>query len=165
MERSTTPDDRDPDRPIPTDPQTVARLEAENALQQFDVALEHIEAALRSEKAYRLRPSDVYHFNYLAIKGLSENPGIPRPANVTIHGSRHTPPSPHEVPALIEDMCGYVNENWDQSAVHLAAYLMWAINWIHPCEDGNGRTARIVSYVVLCIRLGYLLPASIRDAF
>jgi Fic family protein len=35
---------------------------------------------------------------------------------------------------------------------------MWRLNWIHPFTDGNGRTSRAVSYLVLCLRLGYLLP-------
>jgi Fic family protein len=35
---------------------------------------------------------------------------------------------------------------------------MWRLNWIHPFTDGNGRTARAASYLVLCLRTGYLLP-------
>jgi Fic family protein len=35
---------------------------------------------------------------------------------------------------------------------------MWRLNWIHPFTDGNGRTARSTSYLVLCLRTGYLLP-------
>jgi Fic family protein len=34
------------------------------------------------------------------------------------------------------------------------------LNWIHPFTDGNGRTARALSYLVLCIRLGYRLPGT-----
>jgi Fic family protein len=37
---------------------------------------------------------------------------------------------------------------------------MWRLNWIHPFADGNGRTSRIVSYVVLSIRAGALLPGT-----
>jgi Fic family protein len=58
-------------------------------------------------------------------------------------------------------MCDYVNENWERSSpIHLAAYLMWRLNWIHPFADGNGRTSRIVSYVVLSIRAGAILPGT-----
>lgn len=55
-------------------------------------------------------------------------------------------------------MCDYVNDNWRRSALHLCAYVMWRLNWIHPFTDGNGRTSRAVAYVVLCCRLGYVLP-------
>jgi len=37
---------------------------------------------------------------------------------------------------------------------------MWRLNWIHPFSDGNGRTSRALSYAVLCIKLGYVLPGS-----
>ncbi|BAR98944.1 filamentation induced by cAMP protein Fic [Blastochloris viridis] len=65
------------------------------------------------------------------------------------------------MPELIEELCDYVNDNWEaKTALHLAAYIMWRLNWIHPFSDGNGRTSRILSYVVLCIRIGYVLPGS-----
>jgi Fic family protein len=43
---------------------------------------------------------------------------------------------------------------------HLAAYLMWRVNWIHPFFGGNGRTARAVAYLILCARLGFRLPGT-----
>jgi Fic family protein len=46
----------------------------------------------------------------------------------------------------------------EKSAIHLAAYVMWRVNWVHPFDDGNGRTARAASYLVLCVKLGYRLP-------
>jgi Fic family protein len=45
--------------------------------------------------------------------------------------------------------------------LHLASYVMWRLNWIHPFTDGNGRTSRAVSYLVLCIRLRALLPGKL----
>ena len=55
-------------------------------------------------------------------------------------------------------MCDYVNSHGDdRTAIHLAAYVMWRLNWIHPFTDGNGRTSRIVSYVVLGARLKSVL--------
>jgi Fic family protein len=35
---------------------------------------------------------------------------------------------------------------------------MWRLNWIHPFTDGNGRTSRALSYALLSIKLGYVLP-------
>jgi Fic family protein len=34
------------------------------------------------------------------------------------------------------------------------------MNWIHPFADGNGRTARAISYVVLSVKLDSLLPGT-----
>jgi Fic family protein len=58
-------------------------------------------------------------------------------------------------------MCAYVNDHWnDTSALHLCAYVLWKLNWIHPFSDENGRTARAVAYVVLSTKLDSLLPGS-----
>jgi Fic family protein len=63
------------------------------------------------------------------------------------------------VAAFVEEMCDYVNEKWSQqTAIHLASYAMWRLNWIHPFDDGNGRTSRMLSYVILCVRSGQHLP-------
>jgi Fic family protein len=84
-----------------------------------------------------------------------------RPAGVKIEGSKHQPPDAYLVPELIEELCDYVNDNWEQSSpIHLGAYLMWRLNWVHPFADGNGRTSRILSYVVLSIRAGFILPGT-----
>jgi Fic family protein len=85
-----------------------------------------------------------------------------RPASVVIEGSYHEPVGAHLVASLIEELCDYVNDNWqDKTAIHLAAYVMWRLNWIHPFSDGNGRTSRITSYVVLSIKTGCLLPGTV----
>ncbi len=56
-------------------------------------------------------------------------------------------------------MCAYLNDRWTtKSPIRLAAYAMWRLNWIHPFTEGNGRTSRAVSYLVLCLRLRALLP-------
>jgi Fic family protein len=84
-----------------------------------------------------------------------------RPAGVEIKGSKHEPPGAHLVPELIEEMSDYVNEHWiNATPIHLGAYIMWRLNWIHPFADGNGRTSRILSYVVLSIRAGAVLPGT-----
>jgi Fic family protein len=65
------------------------------------------------------------------------------------------------VPDLVGGMCAYVNQNWNErNAIQLAAYILWRMNWIHPFADGNGRTARIVSYVVLSTKLNSVLPGA-----
>jgi Fic family protein len=57
-------------------------------------------------------------------------------------------------------MCEYVHTHWQSSPIHLASYLMWRTNWIHPFFGGNGRTARAVSYLILSARLGFVLPGT-----
>lgn len=94
-----------------------------------------------------------------ALDGLSAHAGNYRPGHVEIGGSGHEPPGAHLVPELVEEMCDYVNDHWESNtALHLSAFVMWKLNWIHPFSDGNGRTSRAVSYLVLCMKLGYKLP-------
>lgn len=111
-------------------------------------------------KPFRLRISDILSLNRVAIEGVNPLAGVFRPDAMTISDSRHNPPPPEFVPEFTEEMCDYVNANLDQPPIHLSAYLLWRINWIHPFDDGNGRTARAVSYAVLCISLGYELPGT-----
>ena len=143
-----------------TDPVEKARREARNGLRQFDEVVEQIEYWLQPERPFRLRPSSILTLHRKALEGISSFAGVWRPTGIEIAGSRHVPPPAHLVPELIESMCDYVNENWKRSAIHLSAYCLWRMNWIHPFVDGNGRTARVTSYLVLCVRLGYRLPGT-----
>ena len=135
-----------------------AQREAENGLRQFDFGLAIIEDAVAKGDPFRLRPSMILALHREALQGLSPYAGNWRPAAVRIEGSGHEPVDAFRVPELIEDMCYYVNSHRDdRTAIHLAAYVMWRLNWIHPFTDGNGRTSRIVSYVVLGARLKSVL--------
>ena len=148
------------DADLISDPDERARAEVRNGLRQFDLGMEIVADALAKGAGYRLRPSALLALQRAALEGISLYAGNYRPAGIEIQGSRHTPPGAHLVPELVEEMCDYVNDNWAATPVHLAAYLMWRLNWIHPFVDGNGRTSRIISYVVLCVRLGFRLPGT-----
>ena len=140
------------------DPIMKAEAEALNGLRQYDAGLATIQIAL-DRGAFKLRLSHILGLQREALAGISSYAGNFRPAGVKIEGSTHEPPGAHMVPELIEELCDYVNDNWaSATAIHLASYVMWRLNWIHPFADGNGRTSRIASYVVLCIRLGAVLP-------
>lgn len=144
-----------------TDPDELAKAEALNALRQFDMVSQMIDAHLQPDRPFRLRPSAIMSLHRIALEGINSFAGIYRPAGIEIGGSRHTPPESYLVPSLVEDMCDYVDAHWNErSALHLAAFVMWRLNWIHPFSDGNGRTSRAVSYLVLCLRLGYRLPGT-----
>jgi Fic family protein len=162
-------DDEDPDRhSVPSsadviaDPDERARREARNGLRQFDAVTEIVDSWIaKSDRKFKLRPSTILHLHRVALEGISAHAGNYRPAGVEIRGSEHRPVGAHLVPELVEDLCDYVNENWSaKSPIHIAAYAMWRLNWIHPFVDGNGRTARALSYLVLCLRLGYRLPGT-----
>ena len=144
-----------------TDPEERAKREARNALRQFDTVVQLIEAWLKPDRPFKLRTSAILQLHRVALEGISAYAGNFRPADIEIQGSQHQPVGAHMVPELIEDMCDYINEHWQgKSALHLCSYVMWRLNWIHPFDDGNGRTSRALSYLILCVRLGYQLPGS-----
>lgn len=154
MDRESKPDRYE----IETDPKERARREAANGIRQTDFVFATIDAYLQGEKRFKLRPSFLGDLNRLAVDGLTRYAGVPRPHGMSITGSGHAPPPADQVQPLLEELCDYVNENWGRSPIHLAAYVMWRLNWIHPYDDGNGRTSRAVSYTVLSLRLGVRLP-------
>jgi len=145
---------------IISDPDLLARQEALNGLKQFDVVLQMIETFLDPDRhPFKFRPSHLLHLHRVALMGISQYAGNFRPSDIEIGGSLHKPPGAFEVPERIEELCDYVNEKWsEKSPIHLASYVMWKLNWIHPFTDGNGRTSRAASYMILCVRLGYVLP-------
>jgi|SRR5579864_3901300 len=138
-----------------------ARREVANGLRQFDAVVQLVEQVRAEKRPFKLRLSTILSLHRLALEGISGFAGNFRPAGVEIGGSQHAPAGAHLVPELVEGLCDYVNDNWaSASAIHLSAYVMWRINWIHPFDDGNGRTSRAASYLVLCMKMGTLLPGT-----
>jgi Fic family protein len=142
-----------------SDPQAKAEAEARNGLRQFDYGIQTVHQALE-RGSFKLRPSLILALQREALTGISAYAGNFRPAGVEIVGSKHKPAEAHLVPELIEELCDYVNDNWEKTAIHLASYVMWRLNWVHPFADGNGRTSRILSYVVLSIRAQSVFPGT-----
>ena len=136
----------------------IAKIEAANALLQTECVRQLVMTCM-DRKTFKLRPSAVLTLNREAIQGLSAYAGNWRPGDVVIGKSMHQPPGAHLVPELVEELCDYVNDNWaTRSALHLASFVMWRLNWIHPFTDGNGRTSRATSYLVLCAKEGTWFP-------
>jgi Fic family protein len=132
-----------------SDPDRRAEREALNGLRQYDAVLEMVEYFQHPERPFRFRPSQPTHLHRIALEGISSYAGNFRPAGIEIGGSRHEPAGAHQVPELVEDLCECTNANWaSRTAIHLAAYVLWRLNWIHPFTDGNGRTSRVASYLV-----------------
>jgi Fic family protein len=120
--------------------------------------MEMVEYYIHPDRPFKIRISTLLHLPRIALDGISSYAGNFRPAGIEIGGSKHQPPGAHLVPEYVEAMCDYVNDNWQSlSAINIAAYVLWRLNWIHPFTDGNGRTARAISYLLLCLKLGYPL--------
>lgn len=135
-------------------PSPAQRLASQNAYRQLDRALALVTDALAWARPIRLTPDLICELHRLAMNGLIEGAGVLRRDDVRITGSRHAPPSWADVARLVDELCNYANTS-GRDAIHVAAYVLWRLNWIHPfAPDGNGRTARAVALVVLFTRLG-----------
>jgi Fic family protein len=133
------------------------RLESRNGIIQAEAVLHQASNWIRET---RLTPDLIRKLQELAINQLYRCAGYFRDGDVRIQGGKHQPPPSGEIPGLVQQMCDEVHANWNETPVHLASYLIWRINWIHPFFGGNGRTARAVSYLILCARLGFALPGT-----
>ena len=133
-----------------------AAREVSNGLRQIDEVIEIVEHYVATKRRFSLRVSILLQLHRTALEGISSFAGNFRPAGIEIGGSSHQPIGAYLVPAAVEELCDYINERWDSaSALHLSAYVLWRLNWIHPFTDGNGRTSRASSYLVLCLKVGY----------
>jgi Fic family protein len=77
---------------------------------------------------------------------------------VRTESGRHMFPSPAEVPALMGNFAGWLRSAADTPETAFTAHLR--LVGIHPFNDGNGRTARLVMNLIL-IRGGYP-PVAVR---
>lgn len=136
-------------------PEEIVPLEARNGLLQFDAVRAWARATFGAANPYRLEIGTLLELHRLATQDIYADAGHFRDGPVSISGTEHEPPPHAEVPAHVDGMIAYINDNWSAKPVHLCAYLMWRCNWIHPFFDGNGRTTRALSYLIFLIRLGY----------
>lgn len=132
-----------------------------NNFWQFDFIFHSVSLSLACEenKKSLITLSFIKSLNHFATLNLVSDPGQIRNDEVHIQGSDHVPPHHIEAHQLFLDFFPDLHKKWDEfSPITLAAYILWKINWIHPFEEGNGRTARAAMYYALCIRLGLWLP-------
>lgn len=129
-----------------------------NLLRQYDFLKTVVEIALK--KPHCIITHDIVaDLNRYAVAFLTETPGVYREGPIHITNSKHVPPPYEEVKGYMEDFLNYMSSHWDtHSATHLSAYALWRLNWTHPFTEGNGRTARATSYLVLCAKYGIWLP-------
>lgn len=131
-------------------------LAVSNGTRQYDFLHSIFQAATDIGRPY-LSAHVIKALNFQAITCLHTNAGEYRPCEVRV--GEHQPPRQYRVDALMDDFINIVNRSWVESdPIALATLVLWRLNWIHPFINGNGRTARAACYLVLCLRLGRLLP-------
>lgn len=78
------------------------------------------------------------------------NPGDFRNNNVRISGSSHVPPDYTQVVPMMQELIDFINEKtppkYDLLKICIAHHRFV---WIHPFENGNGRSVRLFTYAML----------------
>jgi hypothetical protein len=132
------------------------RLTRRNLLWQYDFLIDSIHMGL--DRRSKLTDYIIRSLNFFAIVNVAECPGVLRNDDVHIEGTEHQPPGHQDVARHYLEFIPHLHETWDQrDALHVAAYVLWKINWIHPFLEGNGRTARAAMYYALSIKMGRIL--------
>lgn len=139
--------------------------EVENILGAFNRIKDHLLAGGGAE----ITPDVVKGFNSQVLDGLDQDdvrPGEIRRQSVIVGGYRGAPWE--DCDYLLDRMCEWLNgpdfqtddPDWETPfALLRAAMAHLYIAWIHPFDDGNGRTARLVEVLIL-LAAGVPMPAA-----
>ena len=114
-----------------------------------------------------LTASIVRTINECLQKKILKNAGKFRENDVEITGAAFQPPSPSEVAPLIHDLCSTYRLLETVPPILRAAWLHATFTRIHPFEDGNGRTGRLLQDFSLLTDGLYPtgIPSSRRDDY
>ena len=93
------------------------------------------------------------------VRGGQADPGNYRKIQNYVVNSRtkeviYTPPAPLDVPYLMREFVDWINKAEDVSPILVAGVAQFQFVHIHPFIDGNGRTARLLSTLIL-YKTGY----------
>jgi Fic family protein len=130
--------------------------EVENILSAFNIILDKL---VREKSPNIINPKLIRDFHKMVGENIGEsfggNPGAFRRKNVIV-GNVYRPPSFEKVEELIKKLCDWLlrefhyghDQNFDQAVLEAIVVHIY-IAWIHPFEDGNGRTARLLEFYLL----------------
>ncbi len=125
---------------------------------------------VRGWKDEPLTPDRVLQLHRIVTDGTLDNPDAagrlqgPYEERVRVFDRatgelRHTPPLAEQLPARLEAMCAFANDQPTEGFLHPVIRSILLHFWLaydHPFEDGNGRTARAIFYWSM-LKHGYWL--------
>ena len=131
-------------------------LKPEQEIRNYFLALNLLEEKLKKKEAFS--KDMILEVQALVEKGASkEKIGLrgPMPPGVlfavydaTTGAPDYIPPEYSDIPSLLDELVEYVNTTDDHPLI-IAAVVHYQLVTIHPFEDGNGRTARLMSGYIL----------------
>ena len=131
-------------------------LKPEQEIRNYFLALNLLEEKLKRKEAFS--KAMILEVQAMVEKGASkEKIGLrgPMPPGVlfavydaTTGTPDYIPPEYSDIPKLLDELVDYVNATDDHPLI-IAAVVHYQLVTIHPFEDGNGRTARLMSGYIL----------------
>ena len=131
-------------------------LKPEQEVRNYFLALNFLEEKLKKKE--RFSKEMILKVQAIVEKGASKEKiglrgAMPPGVLFAVYDSEtgvpeYIPPEYTDIPALLDELVEYVNTTDDHPLI-IAAIVHYQLVTIHPFEDGNGRTARLMS--------GYLL--------
>lgn len=148
-------------------------LKPEQEVRNYYLALEFLEE--KAKKKERFSKKLILDVQKYVEKGASKDKiGLrgPMPPGVlfAVYDSQtgnpdYIPPEYSDIPGLMDELINYVNTTDDHPLI-VAAVVHYQLVTIHPFEDGNGRTARLLSgYILDCNGYGFNGIGSLEEYF
>ncbi len=136
------------------------RMDDKKELLNYKKALDYISNYLgKNDPINEKIILDLHKILVSGVRGGIALPGKYRKTQNYVVNSRtneviYTPPKPKEVPLQMRQLLEWLNTSQDVSPIILAGIVQFQFVHIHPFVDGNGRTARILSTLIL-YKMGY----------
>lgn len=123
-------------------------------VQNYNLALEYIEQVTK-DNDFQLSDEFLKKVQGMLLKGIRDDiAGVYRTRQV--HVGDYLPPQPYQIPTLMKELVDWVKnpQPQDLSPILYAGIAHYQLVAIHPFEDGNGRTTRLLTTLML-IQNGY----------
>lgn len=131
-------------------------LKPEQEIRNYFLALNLLEEKLKKKEVFSKKM--ILEVQAMVEKGVSKEkiglrgqmpPGVLFAVYDSVTGRPdYIPPEYSEIPELLDELVEYVNTTEDHPLI-VAAIVHYQLVTIHPFEDGNGRTARLMSGYIL----------------
>ena len=128
-----------------------AETETIREIRNMETAMDFIDENIESISINRIFLSELHK---RVVEGLakegSRNPGRYRKVNIDIAGSSHTPPDYLQVEPYMNELFRFLNTTHPpQYDLLKTAIAHHRFVRIHPFDNGNGRTVRLLTYAML----------------
>jgi len=120
-------------------------------IRNMESALDFIDKNIDDTSINRIFLSELHKqvVGELTAEG-SKNPGEYRQKEVRIAGATHLPPDYAQVSLFMEELFDFINhDDPPQFDLLKTAIAHHRFAWIHPFDNGNGRTVRLLTYAML----------------